>query len=90
MAILMYVTGELSSLVEALGTLLTSGQLRPGVIKALWTIAGPACQRLAVSRGSDEVARREARGAFAVLAAVADGHSQLIATDLGLLIQVLL
>ncbi|KAK9836505.1 hypothetical protein WJX74_001907 [Apatococcus lobatus] len=79
--------GELSSLEEALGTLLTSGQLRPGVIKALWGIAGPACQRLAASGGSDEAARREARGAVAVLAAASDGHPQHVATNLGLLIQ---
>lgn len=74
---------------EALGTLLTSGQLRPGVIKALWAIAGPACQRLAAGRGLDEAARREARGAFAVLAAAAEDHPQHIVTDLGLLIQVM-
>lgn len=82
-------SGELSSLEEALGALLTSGQLRSGVVKALWAVAAPACQRLAASGGADEAARREARGAFAVLAAASDGHPQHVATNLGLLIQVM-
>ncbi len=82
--------GELSSLEEALGALLTSGQLRPGVIKALWAIAGLACQQLATSGGSDQVSRAEARGCFAVLAAASEGHPQHVATNLNLLIQVIL
>lgn len=82
------VPGELSSLEEALGALLTSGQLRPGVIKALWAVAGPACHRLAASGGADEAARVEARGCFAVLAAASDGHPQHVATNLVQLVQV--
>ena len=81
-------TGELSSLEEALGALLTSGQLRPGVIKALWAIAEQACQVLATSGGSGEAARSEARSCFAVLAAASQGHPQHVATNLNLLIQV--
>ena len=80
--------GELSSLEEALGALLASGLLRPGVIKALWAIAGPACHRLAASGGSDEAARSEARGCFAVLAAASEGHPQHVSTHLNILLQV--